>query len=88
VQRGIKDKFFGYVAGVAPALGADGKYQVAAKNVRFEVEIAEDEIDLDERSHRAAPQLRPNPRTLRTTVAVASRVKFGKLKNPSTISGP
>jgi hypothetical protein len=47
VARGIKEKFFGYVAGAAPALGADGRYQVAAKNVRFGIEIAEDEIDLD-----------------------------------------
>jgi hypothetical protein len=35
------------VAGAAPALGADGRYQVAAKNVRFGSEIAEDEVDLD-----------------------------------------
>jgi hypothetical protein len=49
IARGVKEKFFGYVAGAAPALGADGRYQVAAKNVRFggESEIAEDEIDLD-----------------------------------------
>jgi hypothetical protein len=47
VQRGVKDKFFGYVAGATPALGADGRYQVAAKNVRLGSEIAEDEIDLD-----------------------------------------
>jgi hypothetical protein len=47
IARGVKEKFFGYVAGAAPALGADGRYQVAAKNVRFGGEIAEDEIDLD-----------------------------------------
>jgi hypothetical protein len=49
IARGVKEKFFGYVAGAAPALGADGRYQVAAKNVRFggESQIAEDEIDLD-----------------------------------------
>jgi hypothetical protein len=47
VARGVKEKFFGYVAGAAPALGADGRYQVAAKNVRFGSDIAEDEIDLD-----------------------------------------
>jgi len=47
VARGVKEKFFGYVAGPAPALAADGRYQVAAKNVRFGSEIAEDEIDLD-----------------------------------------
>jgi hypothetical protein len=35
------------VAGAAPALGTDGKYQVATKNLRFGNEIAEDEIDLD-----------------------------------------
>jgi hypothetical protein len=45
--RGVKEKFFGYVGGAAPALGTDGRYQVAAKNVRFGSEIAEDEIDLD-----------------------------------------
>jgi hypothetical protein len=47
VARGIKEKFFGYVAGAAPALGTDGRYQVAEKNVRFGSDIAEDEIDLD-----------------------------------------
>ena len=35
------------MAGAAPALGIDGRYQVAAKNVRFGSEIVEDEIDLD-----------------------------------------
>jgi hypothetical protein len=50
VARGIKEKFFGYVAGAAPALGADGRYQVAEKNVSFGSEIAEDEIDLDGRT--------------------------------------
>jgi hypothetical protein len=39
--------FFGYFAGAAPTLGTDGQYQVAAKNVRFSSEVAEDEIDLD-----------------------------------------
>jgi Protein of unknown function (DUF499) len=47
VARGIKEKFFGYVSGATPALGADGRYQVVEKNVRFGSEIAEDEIDLD-----------------------------------------
>ena len=47
IARGVKEKFFGCVAGAAPALGADGRYEVAAKNVRFGSEIAEDEIDLD-----------------------------------------
>jgi hypothetical protein len=47
VVRGVKEKFFGYVAGAAPVLGTDGRYQVPAKNVRFGSEIAEDEIDLD-----------------------------------------
>ena len=47
VARGVKEKFFGYVAGAAPALAADGRFQVAAKNVRFGSEVAEDEIDLD-----------------------------------------
>jgi hypothetical protein len=47
VARGVKEEFFGYIAGAAPGLGTDGKYQVATKNVRFGTEIAEDEIDLD-----------------------------------------
>jgi len=47
VVRGVKEKFFGYVAGATPPLGADGRYQVAAKNVRFDIEIADDEVDLD-----------------------------------------
>jgi len=47
VAHGVKEKFFGYVAGAAPGLETDGKYQVATKNVRFGTEIAEAEIDLD-----------------------------------------
>jgi len=47
IARGVKEKFFGYVAGATPVLGPLGRYQVAAKNVRFGIEIADDEIDLD-----------------------------------------
>jgi Protein of unknown function (DUF499) len=64
IARGVKEKFFGYVAGAAPALGADGRYQVAAKNVRFDTEIAEDEIDLDGgfvMIPEAIPQPSPSP---------------------------
>jgi hypothetical protein len=64
IARGVKEKFFGYVAGAAPALGADGRYQVAAKNVRFSSEIAEDEIDLDGgflMIPETIPQLSPTP---------------------------
>jgi hypothetical protein len=47
VARGVKENFFGYIPGAAPVLGPDGKYQIAPTNVRFAVEIAEDEVDLD-----------------------------------------
>jgi hypothetical protein len=36
-----------YTSGAVPALGPDGKYQVALNKVRFELDIAEDEVDLE-----------------------------------------
>jgi len=47
IAQGIKDRVFGYVSGAVPTLGPDGKYQVARAKVRFDAEVAEDEIDLD-----------------------------------------
>jgi hypothetical protein len=47
IALGVKEKFFGYLAGAAPSLEPDGKYQVAANNVCFGSVIADDEIDLD-----------------------------------------
>jgi hypothetical protein len=47
IARGVKEKFFGYIPGATPALGADGKYQISPSSVRFAVEIPEDEVDLD-----------------------------------------
>jgi hypothetical protein len=60
VARGVKEKFFGYVAGAPPTLGSDGAYQVALGNVRFGLEFAEDEIDLDS-GFIMIPQAIPQP---------------------------
>ena len=47
IVEGIQKAVFGYVAGPAPELNADGKYQVPETKVRFGRTVAEDEIDLD-----------------------------------------
>jgi hypothetical protein len=47
IVRGVKEGVFGYTSGAVPALGPDGKYQVAVNKVRFELDIAEDEVDLE-----------------------------------------
>lgn len=43
----MKEGVFGYTSGAVPTLGPDGKYQVAVNKVRFEMDIAEDEVDLE-----------------------------------------
>lgn len=47
VARGIRESIFGYCSGATPALGDDGKFQVALDKVRFGATVADDEIDLD-----------------------------------------
>lgn len=47
IVRGVKEGVFGYTSGAVPTLGPDGKYQIAVNKVRFEMDIAEDEVDLE-----------------------------------------
>jgi hypothetical protein len=47
VGRGVQQGVFGYFAGTVPVLDAAGKYQVARSKVRFDVPVADDEIDLE-----------------------------------------
>src|SRR5262249_44370352 len=47
IVRGVKEGLFGYFSGTAPALGEDGKFQVARGKVRFQITISEDEVDFD-----------------------------------------
>jgi len=47
IARGVQEGVFGYTSGTAPALGADGRYQVARDKVVFQRAIPDDEIDLD-----------------------------------------
>jgi hypothetical protein len=47
IADGVQKGVFGYVGGNAPALGTDGKYQVSASKIRFETNVADDEVDLD-----------------------------------------
>ena len=89
IARGIKEKFFGYVAGAAPALGADCRYQVAAKNVRFDSEIAEDEIDLDGgflMIPEAIPQPEPCSRSGHSWIAAATYARRRRCRR--WLSGP
>jgi hypothetical protein len=64
IADGVKKGVFGYVGGDPPAFGADGKYQVSASNVRFETDVADDEVDLDSgfiMLPTAIPQAVPTP---------------------------
>jgi len=47
VARGIRESIFGYCSGATPALGDDGKFQVALDKVRLGASVSDDEIDLD-----------------------------------------
>jgi hypothetical protein len=47
IADGVQKGVFGYVGGNAPTLGTDGKYQVSASKIRFETNVADDEVDLD-----------------------------------------
>jgi hypothetical protein len=47
IARGVQEGVFGYTSGTVPALGADGKYQVAREKTTFSRAIVEDEIDFD-----------------------------------------
>ena len=47
IARGVQEGIFGYTSGTVPALGDDGKYQIARDKIVFGHIIPEDEIDLD-----------------------------------------
>jgi hypothetical protein len=47
VANGIHESIFGYCSGATPALGGEGKFQVAPDKIRLGVTVADDEIDLD-----------------------------------------
>jgi hypothetical protein len=47
IVKGVQEGAFGSVAGGAPSLGPDEKYQVSLSKVRFNIGVAEDEIDLE-----------------------------------------
>lgn len=46
ISRGVSESIFGYTTG-SPALGTDGKYQVAPVKVAFGRPMSEDEVDFD-----------------------------------------
>ncbi len=47
VVCGVQEGHFGYVSGAKAGLGSDGKFQVAARKIRFNTAVAKDEIDLE-----------------------------------------
>jgi hypothetical protein len=47
IAAGVEKRLLGYIGSGAPALGADGRYQVTPAKVRFGTTVAEDEIDLE-----------------------------------------
>ena len=64
VATGVEKRLCGYIGGGAPALGDDGKYQVTPGKVRFDTQVAEDEIDL-ESGFIMLPQAIPQPAQVR-----------------------
>jgi hypothetical protein len=60
IAAGVEKRVFGYISGGAPALGEDGKYQIALEKVRFDKTVAVDEIDL-ESGFVMLPQSIPQP---------------------------
>jgi hypothetical protein len=63
VARGVREGNFGYVSGVTPEVGEDGKFQVSPDRVRVAAAVAEDEIDL-ETGFLMTPQAIPQPETV------------------------
>lgn len=47
IARGVSEGLVGYCSGTTPALGGDGKFEIAVDKVRVNVQVADDEIDLD-----------------------------------------
>ncbi len=47
IARGVQEGVFGYTSGAVPALGDDGKYQIARDKIIFGRPIPDDEVDLD-----------------------------------------
>jgi hypothetical protein len=47
IVRGVSEGIFGYASGGTPALGPDGKFQIAPDKVTLGRQLREDEIDLE-----------------------------------------
>jgi hypothetical protein len=60
IARGIQEGHFGYISGPKPGLSTAGRYEVAPSKVRFQIAVAEDEIDLDS-GFLMLPQAIPQP---------------------------
>jgi len=99
IVRGVKDGVFGYTSGAVPTLGPDGKFQVPPTKVRFEIDIAEDEVDLESgfiMMPQAIPQPAPVPQTvpggqpgqLQQPGSGTTPVTYGPGLGPSSISEP
>ena len=68
IATGVEKRIFGYLGGGAPTLGTDGKYLVSTSKVRFDTQVAEDEIDL-ESGFIMLPQAIPQPEKPADTTA-------------------
>ena len=63
IARGVSESMFAYTTGT-PAIGLDGKYQVALNKVAMSRPMSEDEVDLDNgflMTPAAAPTAAPSP---------------------------
>ncbi|MBI4660029.1 MAG: hypothetical protein HY735_14410 [Verrucomicrobia bacterium] len=64
IATGVEKSILGYIGDSAPTIAADGKFQVPAAKVRFNMKLAEDEIDLESgfiMLPQAIPQSTPAP---------------------------
>jgi hypothetical protein len=84
IVRGVKESVFGYTSGAAPTLGPDGKFQVAPAKVRFDMDVAEDEIDL-ESGFIMVPQAIPDRSQVTPSTPVGQP---GQPSQPGSVTSP
>jgi hypothetical protein len=87
IATGVEKRIFGYIGGGAPALGADGKFQVTQSKVRFDTTVALDEIDL-ESGFVMLPQAIPQPAPVPGATPPAGETPPGSLPPGQTPPGP
>ncbi len=64
VARGVAERVFAYTSAAVPPVGADGRYSIPQERIRFGLNVADDEIDLESGFlilPQAIPESQPAP---------------------------